>query len=340
MDAQWQAEKYVIRGDVGDDAVAFAARDRSAANAGRRVGDGAAHVMVDTLAADAIGGFHEYGFASGSVDDASPHAPVFDVASEAFIDGDGATAGDGIDDDVLNPAGQTQEKVLFGRDTRGFVSHANVRRFPYAAICLIRARFRDGWFTGTGVLATSQMVVTAAHNLIRSTRASQVELYFGAFHQQFMAKRTASRIEVHPRYRSSVDPPEVDYGAVFFSSALTEIDYVPLVRVTDSQTYKKIRNSVEIAGYPKINGSAGVMYSARNRIYDVLTSGRIEHQVDTTEGQSGAPIIAWFPQPSGSPLPGVVGIHNQADPTNRQMNYGVFVNQDMVNRLLAWKNQS
>lgn len=339
MNTGFHAGQHLAPGDPGDDA-AFSEQHDEATDAhcsddsGPVLPDG---VVSDHTTLDPLQGSRRRGFGPQLHDEPSPHISVFGAEARSEATFESPTTFDGNAIDLLNSVDVFHEKEILP-DTRRFLSENEVRSFPYSAVCLIRATFRDGTFTGTGVLATPNMVVTAAHNLVRSQRASSVQLIFGAHPQGSVATRAANRIEIHPRYRSSVDPPEVDYGAVFFSQAVTETKYVRFFPITDPQTYRAIRNNIEVPGYPKLNGTAGVMYTSRNRIHDVLVSGRIEHQVDTSPGQSGAPLLGWFPQASGPAVPAVIGIHNQSDTSSLPLNYGAFVNQDMIKRLLVWKN--
>lgn len=190
---------------------------------------------------------------------------------------------------------------------------------PYRMICslfinIIKADGSMDWRIGTGFLIGPQLVVTAAHNCYHPEKwvARDLMITPGRNGQDVAMARSQTVANnpdfCLPGWRDSFDwdndvailrvpHPFFPSGSGFFALSSTVAE----------------GKSIEIAGYPDeiesaphLHAGGIVPYSAR----DIVTSTmerRLFYPIDTSGGESGAPVIAVSP---GSERPVAVGIHN------------------------------
>jgi V8-like Glu-specific endopeptidase len=241
-----------------------------------------------------------------------------------------------------------KEFVIGEEDRRPVVGHQLASR-PYDAICRITSIFNGRRFVGSGVLFRPNVVVTCGHNLLNLQPgggfASQITVDFGVGTSSAISI-AGSTLGVSDAYRSRRDFPEHDYGAILLQRSISTIRPLVFSKISDVSTYQSISSDIEVPGFPIIGRTMPTtMYTSRSRIVNLSrldsqgnsTARSVIHHVDATVGQSGAPIIGWFPVSGGRRAPGVIGIHNkermdQGHPNN----YGAFLGDQMAHDLQRW----
>ena len=180
-------------------------------------------------------------------------------------------------------------RSIIGTDDR--VRVTDTTRAPYSRIGMIESTFPNGRiYIGTGWLYGDGVVATAAHNLYDSTRggkATTVRFYPGMNgSQRPFGTINAVKWEVPSEWIGNGRPVD-DYGVVVLEEAIGhQIGWL------DIEVDSKIAagNEVSVSGYPGEDDKLMQQWMDKNSIMDV-SSDLMWHYVDTTAGQSGAPVI-------------------------------------------------
>ena len=277
------------------------------------------------------------------------------VADERLLEGiaiSDSVAPPDPDDQEISHVGErfsTQGEVtlehVIGQEDRDAVVGNALRRRPYEAICHITSWFGGRPFVGTGALCRPNAILTCAHNMFshvganRGQRADRVELNFAMSPNSsgIVRKVNPNGFRICERYRRGDDVPENDYGVMFFDRPIMDVAPLRIVPIVEAHVFSSIRDRAEIPGYPiRSQLHHTTMYTSQSRILDVDTRGRIFHEIDATQGQSGAPIIGWFPV-NGRRAPGIIGVHNKESAARHpRENYGAFVDEKMKAELQRW----
>lgn len=189
---------------------------------------------------------------------------------------------------------------LNGIDRRQAISEKEMLLPPYVSICLIRGRR----IQGTGFLVGGNRIVTAAHVI---DGAMMRDVQFPG-HPPF---RVAGPFRVSDEFRQPGDA--FDYGIIDIHPQF--IANIPPLAFSSASNAALQRCSCEVAGYP-LGRSSMMRYppwpNPEPFTCEIEVTGRvIRHRLDTTEGQSGAPILAWT-RPDRSDLR-AIGIHTFGD---------------------------
>ena len=235
-------------------------------------------------------------------------------------------------------------------DTRQKVTLQDLRQMPNSAIGQITVRYPSGVVQiGTGFLVTASVVLTAAHVLVSPDhgRAGTVEFAPGC---RDAAETTPSRLKAQSvganRYRVTdawargETALSEDYGAIFLPDAQAFADcgtfVVPPVEDSFTNRYATSgRAGFMVAGYPaeKLPGSQWLGKGA------LLHSppSVLKHVIDTTRGQSGAPLFAMIrDQASGKILPTAIGIHSRPAEASLNHNEARRIDRRVLEDVRRW----
>jgi glutamyl endopeptidase len=184
-------------------------------------------------------------------------------------------------------------------DGRRRISDATVS--PYSGICLIQAYNNAGdtqaVLAGTGWLAGPDTVITAAHvvydpdhlNGASGARAGIVQMWFGFNDdpEPPFGDSVSTKIFVPHAYQKTQDADH-DIAVIRLNERVGDrLGWFDLRSAPDTH----LRNSeVTVAGYPGEDKKRFKLYEGEKQILDASET-RLYHNVDTTAGQSGAPIF-------------------------------------------------
>jgi V8-like Glu-specific endopeptidase len=229
-------------------------------------------------------------------------------------------------------------KSLIGRDDRNRVR--DIRAHPYRMICQLECTTSgrsSQTLIGTGWFASPRLVITAGHCVYnRSSKWGDVDWMkkvVAHTHRESVnwEKTSAGRlmsVEGWTRHGDFRD----DIGAILLDEPIgNEFFGFGDFDDTDLKNMK-----VFIAGYPAELNRGTVMFEDANLIVD-SDKQSIRYQVDTTGGQSGAPVMhldggeVW-----------VVGIHNYGDMLGDRVeaNVATRINAEVFQVLKNWKQKS
>jgi V8-like Glu-specific endopeptidase len=174
-----------------------------------------------------------------------------------------------------------------GIGRREIVPPNEVGAFPYGSICKIWSESVQG----TGFLIEGNRILTAGH-VLRSALSRGV--YFSG-HEPFRV--TKPQIWVHPRHQ--VEGDLFDYGVITVHPQLVvTIPAIPIVAATTDVLRRVVceivgyaQDFVDMVRYPK-HGANPVDPRLEIRV----ANGVLQHRFDTSQGESGAPILARAPQ--------------------------------------------
>jgi len=212
------------------------------------------------------------------------------------------------------PEASAARKVL-NPDNRSKATRLD--RSPYKSIALLHA-FQSGQSkasqTGTGWLVAAGHIATAGHVLKGATKIRGWLAYdadkdgWGAFFE-------ATRLTVHPNYIDNADA-SFDVGVIHLPKDLPGESVLPLMNPADGPPA-----DLRCAGYPLDKGGL-TMFEGRGAP-QAFDRNLMFHDIDTDEGQSGAPI--WFGIQKQ-----VAGVHTGHGTSPRpDLNQGVFLNSEI-----------
>jgi V8-like Glu-specific endopeptidase len=226
--------------------------------------------------------------------------------------------------------------VTGGQDGRQDVPDANA--WPWRAICAIEVvspssvRKGTGWFVGPNTVITAAHVLTGHLGAIPSANALTLTVRPGRQGEESpWGAWPSKKWAVSQAWRSTRDPG-ADLGAIFLSGNPGASVGSLAVRLWSEEA-----SSVAVAGYP-LAGGGGRQLQHRDSVHHTDPT-RLYYGVDTTEGQSGGPVLL------GDPAEGVViGIHAYGfeglpEPLRgNHWNSGVRVTASILSQLLAWRS--
>lgn len=251
-----------------------------------------------------------------------------------------------------DPSADKLEKGIaesrLGADGRDRV--VDTRRYPFSAICALRMIDvgGKGW-AGTGCMISQSLVLTAGHNIYKHDRGGFVK-----------------HATVYPGLNGSTNSPpfpaagsktfltvkawtvgrdqEMDFGAIVLPTPLgKQCGYFSVSKLTDG-TLNGL--AVSVSGYPldcPAKGTARVALCGRPASTQWADQGnityveptRLRYNMDTTEGQSGAPVFAHFDDKK-DPFQ-VVGVHNYG---HESFNAATRINQAVFDMIVKWLKDS
>lgn len=233
---------------------------------------------------------------------------------------------------------QGLESVI-GDDDR--VPVDDVTTFPWRMVCALQITGRNGLTVpGTGWLAGPSTVITAGHCVFDALGlgglADHIIVFPGRQTLQPPLAVAASNFRPHARWRDFGDL-EFDIAAIKLPSSLgSELGFF----AASAREPAHLRAHVaHVSGYPQVPGNGEQQFHSRQSVTAVLDR-RLFYTVDTSEGQSGAPV--WIVDVDGGP-PQVVGVHtygNNETPLNlRPANSATLINPEILQQILDWAGE-
>jgi V8-like Glu-specific endopeptidase len=233
--------------------------------------------------------------------------------------------------------------VVQGVDRRWELNLRDFKSPPFSAIGVIIVRYANGREAmGTGFLVDSGIVLTAGHVLFSHDDGPAILARFTpgcALLQSSSQQVGASRLKVSAAWKQGRDELSGDYGAMFlpdaklyapcgaFSIAVVSENFV--LRQVASQT-----REFTVAGFPA-EKPLGTMWYELGGLAPSAPS-EIQYGIDTTPGQSGAPLFAAVLDPKTKKrVPMAIGIHSRPAPDER-VNQARRIDATVIRDLQLW----
>ena len=229
---------------------------------------------------------------------------------------------------------------VIGSDQRQAI--ANTREYPFSSICSLE--MRDGnrsgkYAVGTGCLLGPNLVLTAGHNLYHNDvlqgAVQEVRIYPGRngkdnyINSEVVADR--GRLWVPDgwwQYRQRAQ----DWGLILLQTDLRQ--QAGSLAAQAWEANRLYNTNFIVLGYPASGTSA---YPAFTQVYEIgkivnvdTQAGTLQHTIDTTQGQSGAPVLAWDSSRTAEGRMVCVGIHNYGQ---GQTNQASLITSDVISQI-------
>ncbi|MER8569009.1 serine protease [Mesorhizobium sp. M0924] len=232
------------------------------------------------------------------------------------------------------------ESILGDTDDRTRILETTLT--PWRQICALEIEGKDGQrFIGTGWFAGPRTLITAGHCVHHPDLggwAERITVNPGRNGDTLPFKgAVATRVSAIDAWTGSQDP-DFDYGVIHLDTDLgSELGWFAIDALGDAALARRM---VNISGYPLKPGFGKEQWFHSNGVLRT-TQRRIFYDVDTTGGQSGAPV--WI-YPDGSDTPLVVAIHAYGvggTPSNLQIeaNSAPRITADVLTLIKGWVEQ-
>jgi len=226
---------------------------------------------------------------------------------------------------------------VIGTDDR--VEVPDPQNAPWRMVCALNIVAQNGGtLPGTGWLAGPRTVITAGHCVFDPATllgfALSIDVTPGRNGASMpFGQVTATRFRTLQPWFDSQDP-DFDIGAISLDTNLgNQVGFFPAEARPAGELQEHLAH---ISGYPRNPGHGVAQFHHRNRITS-LTDRRLFYDVDTSEGQSGAPVWV-LDVDGGSPI--VVGVHTYGDertpPALQPANSATLVNPAILAQIRAW----
>ena len=203
----------------------------------------------------------------------------------------------------LGDEGQSFEpENVIGTDDRTRIT--DTTSYPWRTHCYLELYFPLYSARGTGCLVSPYMVLTCAHNVYNQDYSDfvtnvtiapgQKQSYEGGSVTRPYGTREGVDFQTNSSYISG-GSWEHDYGAVFFSSPFSGINtFMPL-----EWSGPSVGETVYLAGYPRevklgtpdAEANSQGLWRDSDPVHTYTTSKILCYTIDTSEGQSGAPVL-------------------------------------------------
>lgn len=211
----------------------------------------------------------------------------------------------------------------------------DTRTSPWRWICELAITAADGkLFRGTGWLASPRAVITAGHCVYKHEHGGFVQRVTVSPGRQGEALPypaiECQRLDCSRAWRET--GKLADYGVVFLPQEQPVEPGFGFFGFGDLDSQELANLPVSLAGYPGDKQPSGTLWYHERPVRRV-TSSEIFHQIDTFQGQSGAPL--WRVKENGARQ--VVGIHVAGEGIE---NRATRINDEAFEAIKAWKYQS
>lgn len=230
---------------------------------------------------------------------------------------------------------------VFNPDARRVV--VNPVAYPYSAVCALTIVNKQGdRFFGTGFMAGPRLILTAGHNVFYHSDGGfmkEIQVYPGLNGDRMhtvlptAVSQDFGTVEGWARDANSL----FDFGAVFLEKNLGQATGTFSVsKFTDVDLQAM---TLTVTGYPK-DPPAGSGYPNdgstqwRDAGRTTVESHRLLHLIDTSIGQSGSPLVAYYEDKNEYH---VVGIHNTA---YASFNAATRITDEVFAQILKWRRKS
>ncbi|HEY5711123.1 MAG TPA: trypsin-like peptidase domain-containing protein [Allosphingosinicella sp.] len=209
---------------------------------------------------------------------------------------------------------------------------------PWRAICSLEIATPNGLFRGTGWLAGPRLVMTAAHCVYRPREfggwAREIIVSPGRTWRSqpfgsFVSQRFSCAAEWIRTGRR-----ETDLGCIHLAEPVGES--LGWFRYAGADPGALVGASVVASGYPEFSGTYNNLLTASGAVHDTAP-GRIFYDVDTTDGQSGAPVWSLDDDPAN---PTVFAVHTYEPDPGRpgQFNSATLLTAEALGLIAEWQN--
>lgn len=238
------------------------------------------------------------------------------------------------------PARLALETVVHPTDERTRIVETN--EAPWRMVCALAIDGPWGAFLGTGWLVGPRTIITAGHCVYDTKQmggwANKITIAPGQDgDERPYGSFDSTKFSTVDLWVKNQDP-DFDISAIHLAEPVGDrVGWFQVASLTDDQLKDYMLN---VSGYPAQPGGGTQQWWAKNRIREV-TPRRIFYDVDTSGGQSGAPV--YIIEKEGAP-PTVVGIHAygvggtpQSIPL--QVNSAPRIIPEVVAQIEAWIGQ-
>lgn len=218
----------------------------------------------------------------------------------------------------------------------------HTRESPFRMICSIEIAFgaEPPVAAATGWLVGQRTVVTAGHVLWWDRKVSLVRVIPGR--NGFDAGREAfesTNFHFHPEWTGSAgQQPQHDIAAIRLPQPVGEqVGWFGVGVFADAALDRRMIN---IAGYPSVVTDVAVdrckeLWFEVNSIA-VVEPERLFYGLDTSAGQSGAPVMLWPSPLVGGGPPMVVGVHARGFEGTGKLNSATRIDASKIDLLGGW----
>ncbi len=246
---------------------------------------------------------------------------------------------------------QVRPREVIGDEDRQRVGNTLVKPFCWVCQILSSAPGSAQYAVGTGAFIGPRTILTAAHNLyVKGRRADKFYIYLalnGDRHAPPLDSYEAVQSEHHPDYNDAINFSRFDVALVHIdnplsSTILNTYGIMPFVPVEPSQ-WEGVNALVTgyPKDYPKVDPNQPHLYPTPEmgvqafQYYCIsplrFTDGVFKYTLDTTAGQSGAPLIA-SGLVGGQSRSVCIGVHVQG---NQGGNMAIPLDQEMYSWVLT-----
>jgi glutamyl endopeptidase len=240
----------------------------------------------------------------------------------------------------IRPPGSVFESLIGDIDRRKQILETD--ETPWKMICALDIVGANGaQMVGTGWFAGPRTVITAGHCVFEPIElggwAVEIRVMPGRSGNTMLGTVLAKRFSTTDRWHEAQER-DFDYGVIHLDADLGAASGSFGLGVLPDAELTGLR--VNVAGYPVTPGNGERQYFHANRIRAV-TARRIFYDVDTTPGESGAPV--WMYPDGDTTKPIVVGIHAygvQGTPAEVAVtvNSGPRIQSEVLDVIKGWIN--
>lgn len=230
--------------------------------------------------------------------------------------------------------------VIIGKDDREVVT--NTTRIPYRYIRKLEIRIKNSntMYVGTGFLVGKSTILTAGHcAYISGKTITSIKFYPGKNGSSNpYGSNTVTNIHVPTKYKNaadtgnSTDEAKYDYALLELNSeAGSKLGYFGLGGYNTKYNIDNLTNTkATLVGYPGTPGN--ILYRHKATITGFNAGGYLMYyNMDSTGGQSGAPIIKYT---DGKYY--IIGIHNGGF-TDGSANIGRYITNNIYQLVNKYK---